>query len=102
MRKKICAVMAFVLVNMLCIGIMQVYKISYNTMNDEKISMADISFDEKTNKTDIEILGNIYKLDIIPEKFSGQDIYFFYAVLDNEIKEILYLINDMESLSENY
>lgn len=95
MRKFIFTATLFILMNLLFIGILQVYKVSYNTMNNEQITMISVSYSEKSGVTDVELLGNKIELDIVPKKISGDDLYTLHSLMFGDIKEIMYIIGNI-------
>lgn len=100
MRKKIILITMSILMNLLILGYMQVYKISYNTMNSEHIAMADISMNNKTGMTELKILDKTINLDISPNDIKTDDniIYMLYTLSNNKLKnavEIIYYIEEI-------
>lgn len=100
MRKNLVFITMFVLMNMLFAGFMQVYKVSYNTMNSEHIVTADISFDENTGITEFEILDMKIKTDIPFKKIISDEkfLYTLYVISDSRIKSIAEIINYAEKM----
>lgn len=91
MKKCIYAFTLFILVNLLILGCMQVYKVSYNTMNSEHIQMVSIS--GNIHHTNIEILDRNFEFDIIPENFSDERIkYILYGISGDNIRSAVEII----------
>lgn len=91
MRKYICAFTLFILVNLLILGCMQVYKVSYNTMNSEHIQMVSIS--GNIHHTNIEILDRNFEFDIVPENFSDERIkYILYGISGDNFRSAVEII----------
>lgn len=95
MKKNICAFTIFILINLLVLGCMQVYKVSYNTMNSEHIEMVSISGD--IHHTSLEILDRKLEFDIMPENFSDDKIiYMLYGISGDKIKNAAGIIGYAE------
>ena len=91
MKKYICVFTLFILVNLLILGCMQVYKVSYNTMNSEHIQMVSIS--GNIHHTNIEILDRNFDFDIIPKNFSTEKlIYMLYGVSGDNVRSAAEII----------
>ncbi len=93
MKKLVCELMVFVLLNILVLGFMQVYKVSYNTMNSEHIQMVGISTDKK-GSTELKVLDKSFHIDISPyEIMENSDLkYTLFAICSTDVKNIMKII----------